>query len=579
MPLLPSYTAEYSTQEITETFAGLNRNLKIGDGEFNDTCNLSTEYYPLLSCRGRRGYVKDLTAPMGLIAKTKLAYVDGGTLYYDGTATGLTELEEGEKQLVSMGAYICVFPDKAYYNTADATDYGSMESSYYSSGNVRYSMCKLDGTEYAQPAKSDTAPASPENGSLWIDTSQSSHVLKQYSEATNEWVSVATVYTKLTFNTKGVLPPKFSEHDGIRISGAAVGDVNGDKIIYGIGGDAETDDYLIVVGLLDKAETQTSGSVHLDRETPELDYVCEAQNRLWGCRYGDDLNEIYCCALGDFKNWRKYMGLSTDSWTASVGSDGEWTGAVNYLGYPMFFKEDRLYRVSVSGAGAHSVSETVCRGVQKGSEKSLVVVNETLFYKSRSDVCAYQGGFPQGISEALGQEAYSDAAAGAVKELYYISMLDSANRAHLFVFNTRNGIWIREDELRCSYFARLEDELYCIADNRLIALRGSTGTLEPYVEWMAESGMLYYKAPEHKYVSRFNIRVQMEEGAEVEIWLRYDEDPNWILKGTIKSSRNRTVPIPIRPRRCDHLRIKLKGKGEFKLFSISRNLSYGSDAG
>ena len=81
MPLLPSYTAEYSTQEITETFAGLNRNLKIGDGEFNDTCNLSTEYYPLLSCRGRRGYVKDLTAPMGLIAKTKLAYVDGGTLY------------------------------------------------------------------------------------------------------------------------------------------------------------------------------------------------------------------------------------------------------------------------------------------------------------------------------------------------------------------------------------------------------------------------------------------------------------------------------------------------------------------
>lgn len=105
------------------------------------------------------------------------------------------------------------------------------------------------------------------------------------------------------------------------------------------------------------------------------------------------------------------MGLSTDSWTASVGSDGPWTGAVNYLGYPTFFKEDRIHRVSISAYGAHQINETACRGVQKGSGKSLVVVNETLLYKSRSDICAYQGGFPSSISDALGEELYSDAAA------------------------------------------------------------------------------------------------------------------------------------------------------------------------
>ena len=54
----------------------------------------------------------------------------------------------------------------------------------------------------------------------------------------------------------------------------------------------------------------------------------------------------------------------------------------------------------------------MCRGVQKGSEKSLRVVNETLYYKSRSDVCAYQGGFPTGVSAALGDVRYHGAVAG-----------------------------------------------------------------------------------------------------------------------------------------------------------------------
>lgn len=68
------------------------------------------------------------------------------------------------------------------------------------------------------------------------------------------------------------------------------------------------------------------------------------------------MNEVYGCKLGDFKNWTCYAGLSTDSWAAQVGSDGAWTGAVNYQGYPTFFKETVLHRISVSGAGAHRVT-------------------------------------------------------------------------------------------------------------------------------------------------------------------------------------------------------------------------------
>lgn len=581
MPQLPTLDYEYTDREVTDTFAGYNHNLKIGDGEFYETKNLTSAYYPLLAERKKRGLVRRLTAPGGLLAKDKLAYVDNGTLYYDGEATSLTGLSAGEKQLVSMGAYICVFPDKKYYNTADAADYGSMEAYYTSTGTVKYTMCRADGSEYARPTVSAAAPEQPENAALWIDTSQEKHVLKQWSSATQEWVSVPTVYTRIQFISNGEIPGLFSVYDGVTISGAGVDDVNGTKVIYAIGGGGTELDYVVVVGLLEQAYEQTEGSVSLKRSVPDMDYVCESQNRLWGCYYGNDgeknLNGIYCCALGDFKNWRQYMGLSTDSWTASVGSDGPWTGAVNYLGYPTFFKEDRIHRVSISSVGAHQISETVCRGVQNGSSRSLVVVNETLLYKSRSDVCAYQGGFPVSISGALGEELYTDAAAGAVRDRYYISMKDGMGQSQLFVYDMGRGLWMHEDGFKADAFARVDNELYALSDKLLYAMLGSSGEEEAFVSWEAETGILYYQYPDKKYVSRFNVRVQMEEGAEMDIYIQYDSSGVWERKGRIKLKGTNTVTVPIRPRRCDHMRIKLVGKGGFRLFSVAKIITFGSD--
>lgn len=576
---LPSLDYEYSDRSVTDTFAGYNHKLKIADGEFYDTRNLTSEYYPLLAERRKRGLVKQLTAPGGLLGKEKLAYVDNGVLYYDGEATGLTGLTPGEKQLVSMGAYICIFPDKKYYNTADANDRGSMEAYYTSTGAVKYTMCRVDGTDYGTATVSTAAPEEPENAALWIDTSKETHVLKQWSSATKEWVSIPTVYTKVQFISKGELPGLFKEYDGVTIGGAEA-EVNGDKVIYAMGGSESVFDYIVVTGLLEQAVTQETGSVSLSRSVPQMDFICESQNRLWGCYYGSDgeqsLNEIYCCALGDFKNWWQYMGLSTDSWTASVGSDGPWTGAVNYLGYPTFFKEDRIHRVSISTSGAHSISETACRGVQKGSEKSLAVVNEILLYKSRSDVCAYQGGFPAKVSEALGDGLYSDAAAGTVRDRYYISMRDSDGKAQLFVYDVGKKLWMHEDGFEADCFARVGDELYALSGKLLYAMQGSTGEKEPYISWMAETGMLYYQQPDQKYVSNFSLRLSLEEGAELTIYIEYDSTGEWERKGTIKFRGTKAVNVPIRPRRCDHMRIRLEGKGRVRLYSIAKLVTYGS---
>ena len=576
MARLPAMKNEYLNRQLTDSFSGYRHRLKTEDGELYDCMNLSTAHYPLLANRRKRGSLGLIPGPQGLMAKEKMAWVSGGTLYYGGEATPVSGLVPGEKQLVGMGAYICIFPDKIYYNTADETDFGSMEAGYTSTGAVRISLCQADGTEYKTPALSDTAPENPENAQLRIDTSALPHVLRQWSSALSEWVEIVSVYTRMSFASCGELPELFSLHDGVEIAGAELESLNGSKLIYAIGGGGDSPDYIVFPGLIDEAMEQER-SISISRLVPAMDYVIECRNRLWGCRYGENLNEIYCCALGDFKNWRQYMGLASDSWTASVGSDGPWTGAVNFMGYPTFFKENRIHRVSVSAIGAHQVTETVCRGVEKGSEKSLAVVNETLFYKARGAVCSYQGGFPQTVSEALGDESYSDAVAGALGERYYISMKNAGGAPSLFVYDIPRRLWMREDELAVDAFVPLGSELYALAGERLIALMGTEGEPEPAVEWMAESGILCYQYPDRKYLSRYNFRLQMEEGARMDIYIMYDSSGIWERKGRISFKGTGTVTLPVRPRRCDHMRIRLEGKGEFRLFSIAKILSIGSD--
>ena len=583
MALLPQLDYEYNERSVTDVFAGYDHRLKIADGAFFDMENMSSAQYPLLANRKKRGAVRHMAAPGGILAKEKLAWVDGGVLFYDGAETGVKGLSAGEKQMVSMGAYLCIFPDKVYFNTADPEDYGSMEASYRSGGTVRYSLCHADGTPYEAVTAAEEAPEEPANAQLWIDTSGSTHVLMEWSSVSAQWVSIPTVYTKIEFLSNGIIPERFKANDGVTISGSTIEHCNGEKILYAVGGGETTLDYVVVVGILDDKVSQTEGTVTIARKVPDMDFVCEAKNRLWGCCYGvsdgKNLNEIYCCALGDFKNWRQYLGLSTDSWTASVGSDGPWTGAVNYLGYPMFFKENRIHRVSISATGAHQIAETVCRGVQEGCEKSLQVVNEKLLYKSRADVCMYQGSFPESISEPLGEERYSDAVAGSIGDRYYVSMQNQSGAWDLFVFDLKRGLWVREDELHALGFASLGDELYCLTDNAMLALMGTDGEIEPCVRWMAETGMQYYQYPDRKYVSRFNIRLRMEEGAEIDVYLMYDSSGEWVRQGRIKMKGTRTVTLPIRPRRCDHLQMRLVGKGDVTLYSIARILSVGSDVG
>lgn len=588
----PTLTEQATTRQIIDVFGGYNHNLRIGDGEFYDERNLCSDDYPLLTTRRQRGVYASPTNPQGMIAKDALCYVDGSKFVINGKEIEMnlsTAAEDCPKSLVSIGAYVIILPDKKYINTAEVSDRGSMEATYTSTGDVTFSLCTADGGSYGDVITSAAAPENPANGAYWLDVSGEQHALKVYSSATGVWSTVATTYVKISATGIGA---QFGQYDGVQLSGIVkngVKDLNGSAIVW-----AKGDDYIVVVGILDASVTQTAadGAVKVERSVPDMDFVIESGNRLWGCKYGyvdgKTVNEIYASKLGDFKNWNCFMGISTDSYAASCGTDGQWTGAITHLGYPLFFKENCLHKVYGTFPSNFQIQTTTCRGVQKGSGGSMAIVNEVLYYKSRGGVCVYDGSLPEEISAAFGGEIYSDAVGGGHRNKYYLSMKDSGGTWCLFVYDTRLGTWHKEDATHAEAWCSCQDEMYYIdaSDKKIRTVLGRGTKDTSPISWMAETGTIMALTtssnyPEwisnKKFVGRMLIRMSMDAGATMQVYIQYDSSGVWEKLWDMTGKNLRTFSFPVRPHRCDHFRLKLEGTGGAKIYSITKTLERGSD--
>ena len=572
----PKLRVLQSSRQMVDTFKGYNHNLRISDGEFFDMKNMTSDSYPVLSPRKKRGVYASPASLTGLIAKDALCYVDGTDFVINDYHIDMG-LSDEPKQLISMGAYVIILPDKKYINTANIGDHGNIEAEFTTQGAASFTLCKLDASEYEveYPASPDE-PTDPENLALWIDTSSEPHTLRQWSESAGMWVGVATTYVKISSPGIG---KAFERYDGIKISGleeTPVASLNGAAVVW-----AKGDDYIVVVGILDTVvEVETPFTI--SRKMPNMDFVVESENRLWGCRYGTSVdgeivNEIYASKLGDFKNWNCYMSLSTDSYTASVGTDGQFTGAITHLGYPLFFKENFVHKVYGNYPSNYQIQTTACRGVQKGCDKSLAIVNETLFYKARSGIMAYDGSLPTEASYALGNEAYSDAVGGSHGNKYYVSMKDARDTYHLFVYDMGKGLWHKEDNLRADYFCSCRGELYASNGNNIITMLGSGVEDSSDVEWMVQTGEIGISSPDMKYISRLTVRLMLDVDAEAAFFVQYDWNEDWEHLFTLTGTSLRSFSIPIRPKRCDHMKLRIEGVGVAKIYSFTKTIEQGSE--
>ena len=568
----PKLKAQAQQRAAVEQFGGLDRRVGHGAGCAENMENMWSGGYPALETRPRRGVMRQLTKPHGIVEKDGLFWVDGTALYVNGAKTELV-LSDSDKQLVSMGAYLLIFPDKKYINTQKLTEYGSMENIQTSTGEVTFTLCYENGESVGSYVTGTYAPKEPGTGDLWMDTDRRVTVLRRYDGGS--WVEVTGVCTKIAATGLG---KGFQAGDGVTVSGCGALELNGLHVLK-----AAADDWVLIPAMCRALDSQTA-AVTVMRTIPEMDFVVEQGNRLWGCKYGivdgQAVNEVYACALGDFRNWNSFAGLSTDSYAAARGSDGAFTGAAACMGGVVFFKENCMERIYPAAGGGHQIVTVPCSGVRKGAERTVAVADGVVYYLGNDGVYAFDGSMPVCVSRALGDKRYTGGVAGGESGRYWLSAVDAAGETELLVYDTQKRLWHRQDNTAAVAFARWNGEMTVLcSDGRLLDTSGTLGTAETGFSWSAESGDLGLYTPEHKYLSRLELRLKAAAGSTVKAYVCYDGDNVWEQVGGVSGEvgQTRGAVLQVRPRRCGHLRLKLAGDGPCRVYSAAAVYEKGSD--
>lgn len=586
-------------------FPGLNESLAAGDGEIAAMENMTSDHYPLLSPRSPRFRAGVLKNPQGLGALEKLAWAADGKFYYDGEEKGDLTLP-GDKRFYALNKWLCIWPDKLFYNT-ETDEFGSLEASVTVDGEVTKAVFNSWATDSGlsseanclilegislqgafRPGQAVTISGCtlhPENNLTLVIREVIGSVLYFYDNsfvldevrtyavpeagmAAGEWnYEIDGMYYYFTLGTDLAYGDSILwRNDGTvtALSGATETPLAWSPGAFGTG--------WIEFGAGEYEPYAEPGAVTVRREVPDLDHLCQCDNRLWGTAG----NTIRCCALGDPRVWNNFDATATACWSVEVGSGEPFTGAFAYGGYPILFQENRLYRVYGTKPSNYQLLETETLGCEAGSEKSFAVVGQTLYYKSRAGICAYGGGVPALVDETLGPARRQNAIGGTDGRKYYVSLIRGEERG-LYVYDTVLRLWHREDDVPIKDMVWCGGELYMLTASGELWQMGRVRTPAGEEEATIESAVTF--APFHaadvgkKSLRRLYFRVQTD--GELTLSVSYDGG-DFEPVSTVTAARKGLQTLQLIPRRCDSFSIKLEGVNDWKLWAMGREYYTGS---
>lgn len=732
-------------------FNGLNHTEVIDESMFYDMENCTTDKFPLLTRRKLRmasTEVRDKGA-VAIGAMNGLAWTtpdgESNTKFYYKNHYWISNnyAFSGEvKQLVQFGAYIIAFPQGRTFNTEEAIpNIGSMpikpiglktvDVKIYGHWNNRRESGEYVGDSNVQTGTSE--PVSPSENTYWRDTNYDPPKMKQWSRSQQMWADV-DMYVEIGFYKEAsadddAFMGEFRDGDTIKISGmvdyeetvegvtrvSPWSKLNGTHVIQKVISnrnaviDGVNCRYLLIRVICpyffwDKGPDNIH--ITLEREMPEMDFVCANGGHLFGCSNAN--HEIYVSSNADPFNWNVFEGTANDSYAEVVGTPGDFTGCIAYRDSVLFFKEDRIHILYGKRPSAYQLDELECVGLQKGCHNTLAIANETLFYKGKYGVYAYSGGLPELISDALGDyNKLTMTAGGSDGQKYYIS-----GGGYVFSYDPRRGLWAKEDNREIVQFASNGLDLYGLeivpgvqnilqttaesttvngvaftvnsdgsvtvdtgdtppeqaasfrvyegsamtqamrlsgcpsgGSNTSFDLRVYNGTQYLYdygngqdipdgfgvtrvvivvragqemhnvvfrpslvpvkttsicamdnypdiaaetgltfasesngLEWSATSGWIGLDSPDEKYISRLRLRLEIPLGSVFIVETAYDNSDDFTEVERVNGDGLRPVFINILPRRCDVMRLRFRGIGDFKLYSIAKQYEQGSDS-
>ena len=602
-----------NTRNMLRVFGGLNETYSCTEAEYSAGINFSARNFPALSTRLPRRKLREEADLNGMYHLNGLLTVCGRDLVYtpddrdEMEVTLKDAVENGRKTLVGIGTRILIFPDKLAFDTAsrEVSALGAVWSG--KNASVEFAPCDAEGKVYEVSGCGPAEPDKPTDGQLFLRVEDpekpwsSESTLEVYSEASGNWSAVVLDYCRIS--AKGV-GTDFAAEDTVTLTGSAAeqagqwNELDGDRIVYDAGADAlrvKADPggewfygrltrtgaavrWVSLDGSVSR-EFVSAEVVELERRVPDMDYLTECDNRVWGCSNKE--NVIYACKLGDPTNWFSYRGIAADSYAVTVGSDGPFTGAATCMGYALFFKENTLHKLYGSKPSDFQLSSLRCRGVARNAARSLCVLNETLYYLSPDGVMAWDGSIPAKVSAALDAGRLANvkqAVGGALDGRYYLHV-SRENEVRLLVYDTERGLWHEEDV--CSFeMASTGGQLYLWDGRALWAADPSRETsgqrseeTEQGVEFALTTGDLGLDSPEERYLSRLTLRLDAASRSRVTVEVSYDGGPWENAAALTVEGPRRNCDLHLVPRRCASLRLRLWGYGQITLRSLAKTFS------
>ncbi len=588
-PKLP-YKFRKANQAAIE-FAGINKTENYKDGNLRDSIGLSTAEYPTLTqsrpfaLEGRIDIV-DMHEHNGML----LTVSKDGSLHFDGKYLG--KVKPSRKQYAAVNTRLCIFPDKMYIDLNDFTLHDLAEvlaegtvaagSKYalFFEENVSDKVVSGDKVDISgSPAtlydKADVVVEKVEENTITFPQNTFSGALS-YVELTEDLSGETIINVEYYASGDGDVEILTKElfkvdiYDTVKAGrvlfydGFGIGVWDKDRLNEVGRYDAER----VYAGVADiemSVYTFDGAVVKVNKHIPDLDYICESENRLWGV--SNRTHTIYASALGLPGVFTEFEVISTDSYAVAVASEDDFTAICAYGGGVCCFKENRLHKILGSFPAQYYMNEYEIAGVQKGSERSLQIIDEVLYYKGRYGVYAYSGGVPKLVSYELGNVETVAKASVADGLNYYISLGDG-----VYVYDKLHGLWMKHTS--SEYAAMVTDGqlIYGLSNGVMFVNSGKVADSK----WSAEFTPFDMRGFFKKGYSKLTISAEMGKGSALSVHVREDNQP-WRKVYNQAATNNMLLSVPLRVGRCDRFSVKIEGKGIVKLRGIARDIIVGSE--
>lgn len=572
-----------------KAFAGINRKEKTSVGEFTDMKNMSSEEYPYISTRKSREpseifnkiYINDelkqiigvravaaprgdMTNPAGFCGvidttfyyngkpksmKTEAEYDENGTFLY-----GMEIAPDGEIQLIWANRILIIHgynsaerkPYIYYYDTDDENtndDYVKSRE-YEAQGNFAENTMsfRTDGTgdmsiSYKVPAGTFTGgyfnfkvgdsvfidevmTYSDSRWSKFATSEITSAVVTEYSETRNS-TSEGYEYWDIKivlkfFNSKGEQPFNYSHSRKIK---------------------------------------------HIYKKIPYMSYITLHKGRLWGANPNGEY--VYASSFEDLMDFVNFENLSSDSAFLESSTHGGYIGTIS-CGEALFaLKADEIEAIYGELPNEFAVGkrwkDCGCRDIL-----SCCVIDNILYFLGDSGFYMMNGSKPQLISEKLNKK-YKNAFAFSDGVRYYVSACDFDDKYENLVFDTRYGIWDKEDENKISGFFRFDGKCFILSENVIYEI--CTGTEK--ISWYAESIRYFFDEIDLKRINELWIKAKTGKNSEMRIYSSCKKGKWNFNAGFISDDEEyKTFRVPVRAEEGEFFRYRIEGDGECCIMEV-----------